>query len=79
MVGVSHTRQTLASGKRQHPPGIVLANPTLKIVRTSHNGTSDGNVMAPGRDFGTAGIGDRRGNGKLWEHGDDGQDLQHMG
>ena len=62
--GVSHTCQTLASGKRRRLPGTVLANPTMKIVRPSHNGTSGGHAMAAGRDFGTAGIGGGPGNAK---------------
>jgi hypothetical protein len=40
-IRVSHTSQTLASGKRRWPfRGIVLANLTMKIARTSHNETS---------------------------------------
>src|SRR5262245_60899826 len=42
-VDVSHTSQTLASGKRHDPPGgTVLANLAMRIVRPSHNGTSGG-------------------------------------
>src|SRR5262245_6497841 len=49
-VDVSHTSQTLASGKRHDPPGgTVLANLAMRIVRPSHNGTSggDGNGGTP--------------------------------
>jgi hypothetical protein len=76
--GVSHTSQTLASGKRQRPPGTVLANPTMKIVRASHNGTSGGHGIG-----GRARFWDTRNTaqatGSQQERGDDGQDLQHMG